>query len=162
LIELYRTNYRMKSRTTKWTIRAIYHFVDFSAAAGWLEYREDAEAANVPIKEKLDYLDFKFSIAKALLSSGLAANPQNSNSSDSEDEEAAQLSRKRRRAEAIPEKRIRKKESKHIPQFIKDKQKSRSKCRYPGCKKLTFAKCSLCNVFLSCSVDRNCFMQFHQ
>jgi hypothetical protein len=156
------SNYRMKSRTTKWTIRAIYHFVDFSAAAGLLEYQEDAEAANVPIKEKLDYLDFKFSIAKALLSSGLAANPQNSNSSDSEDEEAAQLSRKRRRVEAIPEKRIRKKESKHLPHFIKDKQKSRSKCRYPGCKKLTFAKCSLCNVFLCCSVDRNCFMQFHQ
>ncbi|KAH0818558.1 hypothetical protein GEV33_004233 [Tenebrio molitor] len=154
------SNYRMNSRTTKWTIRAIYHFVDFSAAAGLLEYREDAEAANVPIKEKLDYLDFKFSIAKALLSSGLAANPQNSNSSDSEDEEAAQLSRKRRRVEAIPEKRIRKKESKHLPHFIKDKQKSRSKCRYPGCKKLTFAKCSLCNVFYAAALTETVSCNF--
>ncbi|ENN78526.1 hypothetical protein YQE_05006, partial [Dendroctonus ponderosae] len=59
--------YSMRNRTNKWTIRTIFHFIDFSVAAGWLEYRENAKAAGLPRKEIMDFLDFKLSIAKSLI-----------------------------------------------------------------------------------------------
>lgn len=79
--------------------------------------------------------------------------------SDSPDEEP---SAKRRKIIPIPDKRIRKKDSKHLPEFTKDSQKSRSKCRNPGCRSLTFSKCSACQMYLCCSVQRNCFSTFHR
>ncbi|CAH1996656.1 unnamed protein product [Acanthoscelides obtectus] len=48
--------YAMKNRTNKWTMRTILHFIDFSVAAGWLEYRENAKAAGLRRKDIMDYL----------------------------------------------------------------------------------------------------------
>ncbi|GLV46152.1 hypothetical protein CBL_02868 [Carabus blaptoides fortunei] len=42
--------YAMRYRTNKWTIRAIYHFIDFAVAAGWLIYRKYAELQDLQKK----------------------------------------------------------------------------------------------------------------
>lgn len=149
--------YPMSSRTNKWTIRCIYAFFDFSAAASWLQYRQTCRAAGIPKKEIKDYLDFKFELAKSLL---FAHSENNSTSNDDPDDDESP--RKKRRVVPTPDKRQRKEGAKHLPEFVSEKQKSRSKCRFSGCKGLTFCRCVKCNVFLCCSIQRNCFSKFHQ
>nr|CAH7769628.1 unnamed protein product [Callosobruchus chinensis] len=39
--------YSMRNRTNKWTVRTIFHFVDFAVAAAWLEYRQDAKSTGL-------------------------------------------------------------------------------------------------------------------
>ncbi|ERL86820.1 hypothetical protein D910_04224 [Dendroctonus ponderosae] len=126
-------------------------------AAGWLEYRENAKAAGLPRKEIMDFLDFKLSIAKSLILEN-----QGEDDMEFEAEDDEQPGSKRRSVQPIPDKRCRRQGNIHLMEFMKDKQKSRSKCRLPNCNKLTFAKCKACGIYLCCSVERNCFATFHQ
>lgn len=158
LLDRVMSKYPMSSRTNKWTIRCIYAFVDFSAAASWLQYREVCAAEKIPKKDIEDYLSFKFSLAKSLLYS----EKRHESTSTTTEEENNEPPRKTRKIMPVPDKRLRKQEAKHLPEFVSEKQKCRSKCRYPGCTHLTFCKCVECNVFLCCSIKRNCFSKFHK
>ena len=151
--------YPMRARTDKWTIRTIYHFFDFSIAASWLEYREHATSLNYAKKDIMDYLEFKLSLGKSLIHSANKSKNEENNIEEEEDE--LPTPRKQRKVEPVPDKRDRRKGNKHLPTFMNHQQKSRSKCRKPGCGKLTFVKCTSCNIFLCCSVERNCFELFH-
>lgn len=153
-------NYAIRTRTRKWTIRAIFHFLDFVSAASWLEYREDAADANMQRKEILDYFNFKFSIARDLLAAGMSNDSDTSIDSESGEDDVR--SRKRRRIRSVPDRSSRRKHAKHMPINMSEVQKTRSKCRYPGCKMLTFVKCKTCNVFLCFSTSRNCYSKFHE
>nr|CAH7718927.1 unnamed protein product [Callosobruchus chinensis] len=148
--------YSMRNRTNKWTVRTIFHFVDFAVAAAWLEYRQDAKSAGLLKKDVMDYLDFKLSIATTLV----LENADNDMKVETESENT-NPENKRRSVQPLPDKRVRR-QGNHLVKFMKSKQKSRSKCRFPGCHKLTFAKCSTCDIYLCCSVERNCFLSFHQ
>lgn len=150
--------YAMRGRTKKWTIRTIYHFFDFAVAACWLEYRKDASAGGLMRKEILDYLDFKLSIAKSLV---FIEKPQEASEQSESEEEEAQP-RKQRKIQPIPDRRARVNGNIHLPLFTKHEQKSRSKCRFPKCGRLTFARCDSCNIYLCCTVERNCFAVFHK
>lgn len=55
----------MKYSTTKWTIRAIYHFTDIFVATG--EHKRCPTAMFDKKKEPLDYLNIKFAITNSLL-----------------------------------------------------------------------------------------------
>lgn len=148
--------YSMNNRTKKWTVHCIFHFLDFAAAASWLRYRQDAAAARLSKTEIMDYLEFKFSLAKALLHSAKKDDTEESASkSDKENPQTRNL--KRRSVLPVPEKK-----AKHLPKFMNEAQKTRSRCRYTGCKNLTFMQCTSCTVFLCCSMQRNCFTKFHQ
>lgn len=159
--------YPMRYRTNKWTIRAIYHFIDFSVAAGWLMYRKDAQLKGLPKKEILDYLDFKFTVAKNLmLQFAEVASNEESRARPAVNVEAEDdgptTSKKARKPEHMPDKRFSTMNAKHLPDFRNEEQKCRSKCRNPGCKKLTFVCCTACKIFLCCSAGRNCFLEFHK
>ncbi|XP_045470565.1 uncharacterized protein LOC123677880 [Harmonia axyridis] len=78
----------------------------------------------------------------------------------SDEEETPPL--KQRKVQPVPDRRVRTVGNIHLPVFTKQEQKTRSKCRFPKCGKLTFAKCNSCNIYLCCTVDRNCFSLFHQ
>ncbi|ENN81371.1 hypothetical protein YQE_02226, partial [Dendroctonus ponderosae] len=150
--------YSMRNRTNKWTIRTIFHFIDFSVAAGWLEYRENAKAAGLPRKEIMDFLDFKLSIAKSLILEN-----QGEDDMEFEAEDDEQPGSKRRSVQPIPDKRCRRQGNIHLMEFMKDKQKSRSKCRLPNCNKLTFAKCKACawkEIVLQLSINNFPFRLF--
>ncbi|KAH7959422.1 hypothetical protein HPB49_010999 [Dermacentor silvarum] len=63
LLSLYRT----KIRSKKWTLRAIFHFVDLAVCNAWMEYlRENAHTRQSKL---LDLLHFRLQIAEALISS---------------------------------------------------------------------------------------------
>ncbi|KAL3283909.1 hypothetical protein HHI36_018078 [Cryptolaemus montrouzieri] len=55
-----------RSTTYKWTVQTIFHFVDFSVAAGWLELWEHRKFVEMD-KDIMDYLHFKMSVAKTLV-----------------------------------------------------------------------------------------------
>ena len=57
--------YRIRSKTKKWPLQVMYHFVDFALANSWLEYR-NIEILNGN-KEYLDFLSFRNEAADALL-----------------------------------------------------------------------------------------------
>lgn len=63
LLSLYRT----KIRSKKWTLRAIFHFVDLAVCNSWIEYLR--ENAQTPRSKLLDLLHFRLQIAEALISS---------------------------------------------------------------------------------------------
>ncbi|ERL89809.1 hypothetical protein D910_07170 [Dendroctonus ponderosae] len=127
-------------------------------AAGWLEYRENAKAAGLPRKEIMDFLDFKLSIAKSLILEN-----QGEDDMEFEAEDDEQPGSKRRSVQPIPDKRCRRQGNIHLMEFMKDKQKSRSKCRLPNCNKLTFAKCKACawkEIVLQLSINNFPFRLF--
>ncbi|KAH7958989.1 hypothetical protein HPB49_007064 [Dermacentor silvarum] len=63
LLSLYRT----KIRSKKWTLRAIFHFVDLAVCNAWMEYLH--ENAHTRRSKLLDLLHFRLQIAEALISS---------------------------------------------------------------------------------------------
>ena len=63
LVSLYRTEIRSR----KWTLRMITHAFDLAVVNSWLEYRLDANRANLQTKDTLDLLHFKMNVARCLV-----------------------------------------------------------------------------------------------
>ena len=58
--------YRIKTRTKKWTVKLIFHFVDFVLVNAWHEYRRDVELCD-PCSKYMDLLEFRSQVAEALI-----------------------------------------------------------------------------------------------
>lgn len=149
--------YGMRNRTEKWTVRVLYHFLDFAIASSWIQYRRVAQLNGWPKKNILSYYFFKLDIAENLIycSAQSENNDPNSSNSSFDSPEA----KKQRRIQPLPPVVARK--ASHMPEMAITEQKNRSKCRAPGCSKLTFVRCSTCKVFLCFNTERNCFKTFH-
>ncbi|KAG5875932.1 hypothetical protein JTB14_036465 [Gonioctena quinquepunctata] len=152
---------------TKWFDSRPVHFASSSSgieplvAACWLEYRQNASTRGLRRKDTLDYLDFKLSVAQYLILTKKPSEQSEGNSEQSECEEEGTPPLKQRKVQPVPDRRVRTVGNIHLPVFTKQEQKTRSKCRFPKCGKLTFAKCNACNIYLCCTVDRNFFALFH-
>lgn len=59
--------YRIKGRTQKWTVRLMFHMIDFVIAAGWIYLRRVQAAEQTPKKDLIDQLDYKIELADRLL-----------------------------------------------------------------------------------------------
>lgn len=60
-----------------------------------------------------------------------------------------------------PDRKIRYDNHNHWVAFDKTEKRSRSRCKLNDCPNLTHAFCTKCKVHLCCSVNRNCFSDFH-
>lgn len=147
--------YRISARTKKWTVRLLFHLIDFAAAAGWLERRRADEAERTPKKDRFDYLDFRADLAYQLLNSV----PEEDMMSIEED--VYDIPNPPARVTPLPHDSVRTKNILHLPELPPDAKPSR--CRLPGCKSPKCrVKCSTCNVFLCLNANRNCFKEFHR
>ncbi|XP_049947089.1 piggyBac transposable element-derived protein 3-like [Schistocerca serialis cubense] len=63
--------YRIFIKSKKWTLRAIFHAVDFAVVQRWLEYRKNANAVGLPTKKIMDLLHFRMKLADVLVLSGM-------------------------------------------------------------------------------------------
>ncbi|XP_049954845.1 piggyBac transposable element-derived protein 3-like [Schistocerca serialis cubense] len=63
--------YRIFIKSKKWTLRAIFHAVDFAVEQSWLEYRKNASAIGLPTKKIMDLLHFCMKLADVLVLSGM-------------------------------------------------------------------------------------------
>lgn len=157
--------YKISAKTRKWTIRTIFHFVDFSLAAGWIEYRRAARYLHTDNKNTLDYLEFRERVAETLIHSkddqiDSVLNNEVSET-DSDIEFMSPLKKKRRNPCPEPSPELRKMAASHLPEI--PQQRNTSRCRYPGCNSTKArTRCTACNMFLCLTKERNCFMKYHQ
>lgn len=156
--------YRMKTRTKKWTIRTILHFVDLAVVNAWIQYRKDQMTKLVARKDILQFLDFKLSVARAYLAAKecgsvvhLANEPSESQSA-SEDQSAT---RKRPRLSvAVPASPQRTSAGNHLPEMTHVKNAMR--CRKSDCTAKSKVRCVTCKIYLCMTSERNCFIMFHK
>ncbi|EEC04456.1 hypothetical protein IscW_ISCW003374 [Ixodes scapularis] len=59
--------YRIKIKSRKWTLRALFHFVDIAVCNAWLEYIQDHP--DMRRSRLLDLMHFRLQIAEALITS---------------------------------------------------------------------------------------------
>ena len=146
--------YRMKTRTKKWTIRVILHFIDLALVNAWIGYRKDKQLLKAPKKEVLQFLNFKLVIAQTYLA---AINTAGS-SVDADDDHNDEPLPKRRKSVEIPAVPQQTSAAKH--QMTDDRNSMR--CRLYGCSGKSKVRCIACKVFLCMTADRICFMIFHK
>lgn len=62
--------YRIFIKSKKWTLRGIFHAVDFAVVQSWLEYRTSAKAIGLPTNKIMDLLHLRMRLADVLVLSG--------------------------------------------------------------------------------------------
>lgn len=156
--------YRIKARSKKWTIRLIFHFFDFAAAAAWLIYRKEAQLLERPKKDTLDYLDFKIEIANALIYFTPASQQihmYEECNSDSDISDVEEVVIPKRKYVPQPPVQLRTAMAGHLP--IIDEENTNHRCRMPGCKaKKARVYCSTCKMHLCLVTGRNCYKRYHE
>ncbi|KAG8315283.1 hypothetical protein J6590_074018 [Homalodisca vitripennis] len=118
--------YRMAARTKKWTIRVIMHMIDFSIAAGWVEYRRDQNELGTRKRDILDLMQFREKYAHYLA----YGTKEESDDDDSNFESTLPPPRKKPRVSHPPDV-LRTKNTLHLPEMPTPATKNR--CRLPGC-----------------------------
>lgn len=156
--------YRISTRTKKWPVRVLFHFIDLAIVNSWLEYRLDQKALGHRRNQIMDLLDFKIYIGESL-SSATTTNrrdiyPSDSNS-DIEDV-TPQPAKKRRSSIPVPNVDIRKSGNNHLPICAVSDKNKWMRCRNKSCKGKTKFQCSQCKIFLCISSERQCFFEFHR
>lgn len=151
--------YRIKSRSKKWTVRTVMHFIDVVCANSWIQYKNDRTSLGDRKKDIQQFLQFKLDIAEYLLSLADAA-------AETSDEEATEADRgegsssKRPRITPMPSDNRRLDGRSHLPVMLEGNINNR--CRKPGCKLRSKIMCETCEVFLCIKSNTNCFKDFHQ
>lgn len=151
--------YRISARTKKWTVRLLFHMIDFALAAAWIEHRRAEAAERTPRREKLDCLGFRVDVAHSLMNAEI----QVSNDEDGGEDEGAGkiLSEKRKAVTPLPHDNLRKKKAEHMPEIPEGGKPSR--CRFPGCQSPKCrVMCTTCKVYLCMNANRNCYKLFHE
>lgn len=149
LIDRYISLYRIKSKTYKWTFRAIMHFIDLSICQAWILYRLNMKSKG---QSSVDLLHFKLTMAEKLL---LGTDGDNESSSDDDDN-----SNDERGPVNLPPIELRTRKAEHMPMYVESRNPMR--CRREGCNKKIRFKCSTCNVMLCFNPKNNGFKEFHR
>ncbi|KAG1934670.1 piggyBac transposable element-derived protein 3 [Pimephales promelas] len=150
------SNYRMSTRTKKWTMRMVMHFTDLALANSWLLYRKDHAICAGPKTRPIQFLQFRMEVAMTLLAQHHSADADLS--AQSEEEEHSNQGVKRHVTE-LPHVSVRRRANAHLPEIISLKNAMR--CRQLGCTGRTRVRCMTCKVFLCLQTERNCFLAFH-
>lgn len=144
-----------RSRTKKWTICFISHMLDLSASNAWIQFRNDKLNQQIPLKKIQSLRQWKMQLAENIIE-------ENTYYEDvlEEEDNSEPKTRKRGRPAIIPiPSKIRRQQGAlHMPVF----EGTINRCRLPGCKNRTTAKCSTCMVALCLTSTRNCYKAFHE
>ncbi|XP_068082072.1 piggyBac transposable element-derived protein 3-like [Anabrus simplex] len=155
LISLYRIFLRCK----KWTLRMIFHAVDFAVVNSWLEYRRDAQKAGILTKDILDLLEFRLQVAEAFVKVGKPCRgTKRGRPSTSPD--YSPLSTKQQRKERRPLREVQTDTVDHLPEH--DCKKEPTRCKQVKCTQRSHIFCRKCEVHLCINRNRNCFALFHK
>lgn len=150
--------YRIFVKSRKWTLRMIFHAVDFAIAQSWLEYRRDAGRLGVPKNKQLDLLHFRIRLADGLIMCQKKLQVKKRGRPSTEGVPSDMHVVQRKKGELRPAHEIQFDAIDHFP--LHD-DGAPSRCKYPQCKGRSRIQCQKCKVHLCLQKDRNCFLQFH-
>jgi hypothetical protein len=150
--------YRVFIKSKKWTLRVIFHFMDFAVAASWLEYRADCDRCEIPRNQQHDLCYFRLEIIDCLLSETMSVKQPRGRPS-LELITSIKSSSKRKR-ESKPPIYICHDNYGHLPRS--DEKAFSSRCKNFNCLSKTQFFCTKCNVHLCISKGKNCFEEFHR
>ena len=148
--------YRIKTRTKKWTVHVIMHFIDLALVNSWILYQRDAKVLKLPRKDVYQFLPFKLDVAQTYLA---AVDDEAVHSSGDTSDEEPPAKRRRTRTVEIPAVPQRTAAAKHLPEMTEVNNSMRY--RMHGCRGKSKVRCVACNIFLCMRADRNCFLKFH-
>lgn len=146
-----------RARTKKWTIRINSHMLDLSASNAWIQFRNDKLEQQIPLKKIQSLRQWKMQLAEDIIEE----NTYYEDALEEEDSSEPEIRKRGRGRPAIvpiPSKIRRQQGALHMPVF----EGIANRCRLPGCKKRTTAKCSICLVALCLTSTRNCYKAFHE
>lgn len=146
-----------RHRTKKWTQRFLSHMLDLAVSNSWIQFKKDQLNKNVPLKKIKQLRWFKMELGENLID--FYGNTNTEENSDEEDENVDTTNTKRKRGKpttALPSKKQRLKEAKHMPIFI-EKQARCRQCHYNKSKIV----CNTCKIPLCLTMKRNCYLDFH-
>ncbi|XP_068084817.1 piggyBac transposable element-derived protein 3-like [Anabrus simplex] len=150
--------YRIFIRSRKWTLRMIFHAVDFAIVNSWLEYRQDARNAGLAQKEIMDLLDFRLRVAEAFVKVGnqfkgiKRGRPSTS--------PVTSPSANKKQTERRPLREVQIDSVDHLPEH--DGNKEPTRCKKINCTQRSHIICRKCGVHLCINKKRNCFAAFHK
>lgn len=151
LLSLYRT----KIRSKKWTLRAIFHFVDVAVCNSWIEYLRDHAAT--PRSKLLDLMHFRLAVAEALITS--VPNKRKRGRPSLEEQMTPEAPQQKKPRIHRPCADARYDGVDHWPEARDQVEPSR--CKLEKCKGRSRVFCRKCHVPLCLTKDRNCFYAFH-
>lgn len=149
--------YRISAKSINWTVKTIFHFIDFAILAAWIE-RKRVNKKKIT-RDRIELIDFKIEVANSLLHCGSGEICQ---VNDSREVLASNVGlSNKRRVIPLPSDAVRSSGALHLPE--KPVGAKLSRCRLPGCQhsKCRFW-CKTCKVFLCLTSTRNCFKKFHE
>lgn len=152
--------YRIYIRSRKWTLRLIFHAVDFAIVNSWFEYKQDCNRLNIPKKSQLDLLNFRLRLAEGLIKVGNTIQNKRGRPSGSGTPELPRQKLLKRNEEVRPIPEVQHDSTDHLPQL--DGCKEGKRCKNVKCNKKTHFYCDKCRVHLCIKKDRNCFVIFHR
>ena len=135
--------HKISSRTRRWNLRVLLHFVDLVLSNSWLEWKKDGNSG-------LQLYDFRISVATSLM---------NAAEESDEDDDIRRLPKKNAIV-GLPTDPYRTSSASHLP--VWEDLKNSARCRREGCRFKTRIKCTKCGVFLCTTSGRNCFKDFHE
>lgn len=139
--------YRISAKTKKWTVRAIFHFLDFALAAAWIALRRYEKRTEVRQKELTDFYMFREKIADILF----FAAPTGALAGIKEEPKTTRIQPHPSDAKRTS--------ANHLPFKTGGYHRCRfPKCRSPKCQIM----CVTCGVYLCLNRNRNCFKVYHE
>ena len=135
--------HKISSRTRRWNLRVLLHFVDLVLSNSWLEWKKDGNSG-------LQLYDFRISVATSLMNAA----------EESDDDDDIRRLPKKNAIVGLPTDPYRTSSASHLP--VWEDLKNSARCRREGCRFKTRIKCTKCGVFLCTTSGRNCFKDFHE
>jgi hypothetical protein len=131
LLDQYMAYYRIFIKSKKWNSRIIFHFVDLTISAAFIEYRQDCLKNNIPEKSILNLLNFRMTLGSTMTK----INQKSFN--DVRFDQVGHFS------------------------IHDDTSKSASRCKLENCGCRSRVQCEKCKVHLCLTSKNNCFKKFH-
>nr|XP_054928570.1 piggyBac transposable element-derived protein 2-like [Dermacentor andersoni] len=147
--------YPLYTRTKKWPVRVISHFISFAVCNSWIEYIRDANEDALPRKEVKDVMAFQSDIARSLIASNKSA-PQRRGRPSTSNRKPARQSHS---GTPMPTNSTRFDGTNHWPMHTTANFPQR--CRNSGCASKSRICCRKYGVFLCLSAAKDCYYEFH-
>ena len=173
LYDMFMALYRIDRKSRVWYIRIFFWVLSSCVVQGWILYKRDCEALQIPERNRLDLLDFTNSIGEALLKCdtvvpsdvrkrGRPRMDQEVQEPEVQDPGVQVTTPKKRlyRRIHVPDE-VRYDCLNHWPQILSNTEDEVTRKRCVVCSKKSRTYCTKCEVSLCIKRNENCFIKYH-